>query len=69
MPSRCLVSVCPRWASVREGHGDWRYDEFRVTDAGHLVHEIEWWAAGEAGRWLIEAGDVRLEWKAVARDV
>ncbi len=22
---------------------DWRYDEFRISDDGHLVHEIEWW--------------------------
>lgn len=41
------------------GHGDWRYDEFRVNRAGHLLHEIEW--AGPPGadaRWLIEASDV-----------
>ncbi len=24
------------------GAGDWRYDEFRVTDDGRVIHEIEW---------------------------
>lgn len=47
------------------GHGDWRYDEFRVTDEGHLVHEIEWAGSGLAeGRWLIEASDVEFSWVA-----
>jgi len=40
------------------GHGDWRYDELRLTDDGHVLHEIEWWTAGETGRWIIEASDV-----------
>jgi hypothetical protein len=45
-----------------EGHRDWRYDEFRLTDDGHLLHEIEWWAGDETGTWLIEADDVRHRW-------
>jgi hypothetical protein len=43
------------------GHADWRYDEFRLSPAGHVLHEIEW--AGPPGveaRWLIEASDVQL---------
>jgi hypothetical protein len=43
------------------GHADWRYDEFRVTPEGHLLHEIEW--AGSPGvesRWIIEASDVEF---------
>lgn len=40
------------------GHHDWRYDEFRLTDDGHLLHEIEWWGSEETGKWLIEADDV-----------
>jgi hypothetical protein len=43
------------------GHADWRYDEFRLSPAGHLLHEIEW--AGPPGieaRWLIEASDVQF---------
>ena len=43
------------------GHCDWRYDEFRLSPAGRLIHEIEW--AGPPGveaRWLIEASDVQF---------
>jgi len=27
---------------VGGGHADWRYDELRIDEAGHLVHEVEW---------------------------
>src|SRR5258706_465338 len=27
---------------IQEGHAEWRYDEFRVNEHGHLLHEIEW---------------------------
>ena len=40
-----------------KGHGDWRYDEFRLSESGLLLHEIEW-AGG--GHWLIEATDVNF---------
>jgi hypothetical protein len=46
------------------GHGDWRYDEFRVADEGGVVHEIEWSAAGLVGRWQIVAADVIYQWRA-----
>lgn len=49
-------------AHAEGGHGDWRYDEFRVTDDGHLLHEIEWWTYREGGSWLIEADDVQHRW-------
>ena len=39
------------------GHSDWRYDQFRLSEDGHVIHEIEW--AGP-GRWEIVASDVRL---------
>jgi hypothetical protein len=42
-----------------QGHGDWLYDEFRLSEAGYLVHEIEW---ATRSRWLIEASDVALSW-------
>ncbi len=44
------------------GHGDWLYDEFRLSPRGHLLHEIEWaGGAGSSGsRWLIEASDVEF---------
>ncbi len=46
---------------VEGGHRDWRYDEFRVSEAGHVVHEIEWQGLNEAGSWVIVADDVELE--------
>lgn len=42
-------------------HGDWRYDEFRLSDDGYLIHEIEWWNRGP-GTWLIESDDVEYRW-------
>jgi hypothetical protein len=44
------------------GHRDWRYDELRVSDQGHLVHEIEWRCLGEIGVWVIEASDLEFRW-------
>lgn len=43
-------------------HADWRYNEFRVTDDGRLIHEIEWWNVGETGRWQIVSSDVQFAW-------
>ena len=45
--------------AVGPGHGDWRYDEFRLNSSGKLVHEIEW-AGGS--RWIIESSDIRHRW-------
>lgn len=42
------------------GHCDWRYDEFRLSAAGRIIHEIEWCGATETGRWIIEASDVHF---------
>jgi hypothetical protein len=44
------------------GHRDWRYDEFRLTEEGHVLHEIEWWGPKPVGRWIIEASDVEFAW-------
>jgi hypothetical protein len=41
------------------GHGDWRYDELRVSDRGRLIHEIEW---RKTGVWVIEASDLEFRW-------
>lgn len=49
-------------ARPQRGHQGWRYDEFRLTEDGHVLHEVEWWGPAEAGRWLIEASDVHFEW-------
>jgi len=48
--------------AVHVAHADWRYDEFRLSEAGRLIHEIEWWHMGETGRWIIEAADVTFSW-------
>ncbi len=48
--------------SLDEGHRDWRYDEFRVSDKGHLIHEIEWYGLNDTASWLIEASDVHFKW-------
>jgi len=51
-------------------HGDWRYDEFRISDRGHLIHEIEW-AYGPQCRafaWTIEADDIRFRWTPKTRN-
>jgi hypothetical protein len=44
------------------GAGDWRYDEFRLTDDGRVIHEIEWASGPERGaNWLIEATDAQFK--------
>lgn len=47
---------------LSQGHCDWRYDEFRVSESGCLIHEIEWCSATDTGRWLITARDVTHSW-------
>jgi hypothetical protein len=49
-------------ASCARGHGDWLYDEFRVTESGRVIHEIEWASSSDKGHWLIEASDVLYTW-------
>ena len=49
--------------SVSTGHADWRYDELRLDDAGHLVHEVEWHLSSATARWLIVADDIEMVWR------
>lgn len=43
-------------AGVSAGiHGDWRFDEFSLTDEDHLLHTIEW---ADGAAWSIEASDL-----------
>lgn len=45
-----------RMAESSQGiHGDWRYDEFTLTDEGNLLHTIEW---ADGALWVIEASDL-----------
>jgi len=48
------------------GQRDWRYDELRLSDRGHLIHEIEWSGLDATGSWLIEASDLEIEWIPIA---
>jgi hypothetical protein len=48
--------------TLGQGHGDWRYDEFRLDEKGRLVHEIEWASYGATNTWVIVASDVHHKW-------
>jgi hypothetical protein len=50
--------------SSGSGLGDWRYDEFRLSSGGHVIHEIEWsgFPGRQAARWIIEASEVKFQW-------
>ena len=48
-----------RVASRRPAHGDWLYDEIRLSSDGLVLHEIE--IAGDT--WEIECQDIAYEWK------
>jgi hypothetical protein len=48
-----------RIGSRGPGHGDWLYDEIRLSADGHVLHEIE--IGGDS--WEIECQDVAYEWK------
>jgi hypothetical protein len=52
-----------RSSNGSRGQGEWLYDEFRLSDAGNVVHEIEW---ANGGRWIIIASDVVHSWIPVA---
>lgn len=46
-----------------DGHADWRYDELRLDERGHLVHEVEWCMSRDTARWVIVADDVEMSWQ------
>jgi hypothetical protein len=50
--------------SSTSGLGDWLYDEFRLAQNGHIIHEIEWAGtqSDKMSRWIIEASDVQFRW-------
>jgi hypothetical protein len=39
----------------------WRYDEFTLSRAGHVIHEIEWSGSYNGARWIIEASDIEFQ--------
>jgi hypothetical protein len=57
-----VISYSLQVPDLSSGHCDWRYDEFRLSESGHLIHEIEWCGVMDTGRWLIKARDVVHSW-------
>src|SRR5258707_13209227 len=39
----------------------WRYDEFTLSRAGHIIHEIEWRGSHNNSHWIIEASDIEFQ--------
>lgn len=48
--------------TLGRGHGDWRYDEFRINEKNQLIHEIEWVQFGGENTWIIVASDIQHKW-------
>jgi hypothetical protein len=46
------------------GHGDWLYDEVRLSEQKFVVHEVEF---SRGSRWLIECKDIDWTWEPIAR--
>lgn len=44
--------------SACKSHGDWGYDEIRLSDGGNVLHEVE---IGSA-TWVIECKDIHYVW-------
>ncbi|RYD19819.1 MAG: hypothetical protein EOP88_17520 [Verrucomicrobiaceae bacterium] len=57
-----VISYDIRMMDLTQGHCDWRYDEFRLSESGDVIHEIEWCGAIDTGRWLIQARNVEHRW-------
>ena len=47
---------------VIQGHKNWRYDEFRYSEAGLFFHEIEWAGYEGTANWIIEAENIEFCW-------
>lgn len=45
-----------------DGHKEWRYDEFRLSERGHVIHEIEWCGPHNSASWVVESSDVQFQW-------
>lgn len=55
-----------QFREAADGHHEWRYDELRLSERGHLIHEIEWSGADSTGSWVIEADDLEFTWTPIA---
>jgi hypothetical protein len=45
---------------TRSGHGNWLFDEIRLSENGLVLHEIMF---SNYGQWLIEAKDISCQWR------
>ncbi|MFZ5570934.1 MAG: hypothetical protein ACOZF0_11045 [Thermodesulfobacteriota bacterium] len=45
--------------NITRTHGDWRYDEFSLSDDGLIIHTIEW---ADGPDWIITASDIIHEY-------
>ncbi|WP_020394444.1 hypothetical protein [Thiolinea disciformis] len=53
-----IISLDIKTYNLKDGHGDWRYDEFRLSSSGYLIHEIEWYNYSLTTNWIIEAESI-----------
>ena len=49
-----------RSPASKSGLECWRYDEFTLSRAGHIIHEIEWRGSHNNSTWIIVASDVEF---------
>lgn len=56
--SYSMIATLISW-EAGEGHGDWMYDEIRLSEQGNVLHEIEW---SRGSDWLIEFKDFAYQW-------
>lgn len=49
---------------LKNGHNDWRYDEFRISESGKIIHEVEW--RPEDTEFIIEAEEIYFEFKPIS---
>ena len=50
---------------VDPSHGDWLVDEVRLSERGHILHEIEF---SSGSHWIIECHDLRYAWLPLGGD-
>jgi hypothetical protein len=51
-----MTSALPSFSTTKTGHGDWLYDEIRLSERGLVLHEVEF---SSNGHWLIECKDIK----------
>lgn len=52
------------WLYNHENHGDWLYDEIRLSEKGLVLHEIEFRHKAD---WIIECEDIEVNWIAIEK--